>query len=87
VGDPAPSVRKLRGGGYALLAQLLLASVTGLLLLAQRDTAAMGILLAVHLGVIFSFFVTAPYSMFVHGVYRSAALLRNALESNESLSS
>jgi citrate/tricarballylate utilization protein len=80
VGDPEPTARKLWGGEYALLVQLLLAAATGLLLLALRETGAMGVLLAVHLGIIFSFFVTMPYSKFVHGIYRSAALLRNAHE-------
>ncbi|MDB4892716.1 MAG: signal transduction protein [Gemmatimonadetes bacterium] len=80
VGDPEPTARKLWGGEYALLAQLFLAALTGLLLLALRDSSAMGVLLAVHLGVILSFFVTMPYSKFVHGIYRSAALLRNAQE-------
>jgi citrate/tricarballylate utilization protein len=30
--------------------------------------------------VILAFFVVLPYSKFVHGIYRSAALLRNAAE-------
>ncbi len=80
VGDPEPSARKLLGADYALLMQMFLAAATGELLLAFRDTSAMGILLAVHLGIIFSFFAFMPYSKFVHGIYRSAALLRNAQE-------
>jgi citrate/tricarballylate utilization protein len=40
----------------------------------------MGVLLAVHLGIVLSLFLLLPYSRFVHGVYRSAALLRNAME-------
>ena len=80
VGDGAPASGALRGGENALLVQLLSAAVTGLLLLAFRATGAMGVLLAVHLGVVLSFFVTMPYGKFVHGVYRSAALLRNAQE-------
>lgn len=40
----------------------------------------MGIALAVHLGFVPSLFLLMPYSKFVHGVYRSAALLRYALE-------
>ena len=79
--DREPASRALRGGGYALLVQLLLTAVTGLLLLVFRATSAMAILLAVHLGVVLSFFVTMPYGKFVHGIYRSAALLRNAQQS------
>jgi citrate/tricarballylate utilization protein len=84
VGDPAPTARRLWGAEYALLAQLWLAAATGLLLLALRHTGAMGVLLAVHLGVIFAFFALLPYSTFVHGLYRSAALLRNAYEQQNS---
>ena len=40
----------------------------------------MGTLLAVHLGCVLALFVVMPYSKFVHGVYRSLALLRDAAE-------
>lgn len=78
--DPAPAAKALLGGDYALLGLLFLSGATGLLLLALRETGLMGILLSLHLGVIFSFFLVMPYSKFVHGVYRSASLLRNATE-------
>jgi citrate/tricarballylate utilization protein len=78
--DPGPAARELLGANAALLALLALAAFTGLLLLGLRDTGAMGILLAVHLGVILALFLTMPYSKFVHGIYRLAALLRNATE-------
>ncbi len=78
--DPAPVAKALLGADYALLALLFLASATGLLLLVMRDASTMGILLALHLGVILSFFLTLPYTKFVHGIYRSAALLHHAAE-------
>jgi citrate/tricarballylate utilization protein len=80
VSDPAPKARSFLGAEYALLTLLLLVSVTGLLLLALRETAAMGILLAIHLGFVLALFLALPYSKFVHGVYRFGALLRYALE-------
>jgi citrate/tricarballylate utilization protein len=40
----------------------------------------MGTLLAVHLGFVLGLFVTLPYGKFVHGIYRYAALVRNAIE-------
>jgi citrate/tricarballylate utilization protein len=51
-------------------------------LLAVRTTGAMGLAMAVHLGFILAFFVILPYSKMVHGLYRSAALLRRAAERN-----
>ena len=67
----------------ALLLLLALAALTGLVLLALRGTGAMGIALAVHLGVILALFVMLPYSKMVHGVYRGLALLRSAAERAE----
>jgi citrate/tricarballylate utilization protein len=64
----------------AFTLMLFLTSLTGLALLFLRETGAMGILLALHLGVVFALFITLPYSKFVHGIYRGAALLRYARE-------
>src|SRR5277367_2358550 len=78
--DPVLQDAARAGMDIAFLAMLCLTSVTGLLLLVLRDGAAMGILLALHLGVVFSLFVTMPYGKFVHGIYRFAALVRYARE-------
>jgi citrate/tricarballylate utilization protein len=64
----------------AFLTLLFLTSLTGLMLLALRETRAMSTLLVVHLGVVLALFLTLPYGKFVHGIYRAAALVRNALE-------
>jgi citrate/tricarballylate utilization protein len=64
----------------AFILLLLLVSATGLALLALRDRAAMAILLAVHLGTVMALFVTLPYGKFAHGLFRSAALLKFAIE-------
>ncbi|MCS0496534.1 tricarballylate utilization 4Fe-4S protein TcuB [Ancylobacter sp. MQZ15Z-1] len=68
------------GMDVAFLVMLFLTSLTGLTLLAFRESAAMGLLLAVHLGVVFALFFTMPYGKFVHGLYRFAALVRYARE-------
>jgi citrate/tricarballylate utilization protein len=64
--------------GFLVL--LFLTSFTGFLLTAYRETAVMGPLVALHLGVIMGLFLTMPYGKFVHGIYRFGALLRNAVE-------
>jgi citrate/tricarballylate utilization protein len=68
------------GMDTAFIAMLFLTSVTGLLLLILRDTGAMGILLAIHLGVVFALFLSLPYGKFVHGLYRFLALVKYADE-------
>src|SRR5439155_746421 len=49
------------GMDIAFIVMLFLTSLTGMALLLLRETAAMGPLLALHLGVVFSLFVTMPY--------------------------
>ena len=68
------------GMDVAFIAMLFLTSLTGIALLLLRETAAMGPLLALHLGVVFSLFITMPYGKFVHGIYRYVALVRYAQE-------
>lgn len=67
--------------GFIVL--LLLVSLTGLALLIGRDSPAMAILLAVHLGTVMAFFLTLPYGKFAHGIFRSAALLKFAIEKRQ----
>jgi citrate/tricarballylate utilization protein len=64
----------------AFLVLLFFTSLTGLALLAFRDTAAMGTLLVIHLGVVAGLFLTIPYGKFAHVVYRYAALVRYSVE-------
>jgi len=78
--DQRPMLVRHYGMDYAFLALLFLVSLTGLALLALRETQAMGMLLAIHLGFVLGLFVTLPYSKFVHAIYRLAALIRFAGE-------
>lgn len=71
------------GMDVAFLVMLALTSLTGLALLALRTTPAMGLLLAIHLGVVFSLFLTMPYGKFMHGIYRFLALVRYAKEKRQ----
>ena len=75
-----PVAKKLLGGEYAMLGLLWLIAASGLLLLGLRHTGAMGVLLALHLGLVIGFFLVMPYSKMVHGIYRGLALLRHAQE-------
>lgn len=65
------------------IALLFLTSLSGLALLVWRDSAAMAVLLALHLGVVMALFATLPYGKFAHGVFRSAALLKWAIEKRQ----
>ena len=74
-GDPAQAPMD-RG----FIALLFFNSITGLALLAWRDSGAMPLLLAVHLGFVMALFLTLPYGKFAHAIYRVAALLKWAIE-------
>jgi citrate/tricarballylate utilization protein len=65
------------------IALLFLVSASGLALLAFRETSALGLLLAIHLGLVMAFFLTMPYSKFAHGIFRSAALLKYSIEKRQ----
>ena len=83
--NPTLNDRAQTGMDVAFLVLLFLTSVTGFLLLVLRESSAMGTLLAVHLGVVMGLFLTLPYGKFVHGIYRFAALVRNANEARRAL--
>lgn len=72
-----PQQRPMDRGFIALL---FLTATTGLLLMALRQTPALALLLCLHLGSVMALFATLPYGKFAHGIYRSAALLKFAIE-------
>ncbi|MBI2989277.1 MAG: tricarballylate utilization 4Fe-4S protein TcuB [Deltaproteobacteria bacterium] len=78
--DRGPADKRMLNMDVAFLMLLFLTSATGMLLLALRESPAMGTLLVVHLGVVAGLFLTAPYGKFAHVVYRYAALVRNSIE-------
>ena len=65
------------------IALLFFVSLTGLVLMLWRDSGAMALLLAVHLGVVMALFLTLPYGKFAHGFYRCVALLKFAIEKRQ----
>jgi citrate/tricarballylate utilization protein len=78
--DKDPAAQSMLNMDVAFLILLFFTSLTGLLLLALRETAAMGVLLVIHLGFVAGLFLTMPYGKFAHVIYRYAALVRYAIE-------
>lgn len=78
--NPAHGDSEQKPMDLGFIALLLLVSASGLALLAFRETSALGLLLALHLGLVMAFFLTMPYGKFAHGIFRSAALLKWAIE-------
>lgn len=65
------------------IALLFLTAASGLALWLGRGTPALAILLSVHLGAVMALFATLPYGKFAHGIFRTAALLRHAVEKRQ----
>jgi citrate/tricarballylate utilization protein len=78
--DPAHREDSQNAMDRGFIALLFLASATGLALLGWRDSGAMALWLAIHLGVVMALFLTLPYGKFAHGVFRSVALVKWAIE-------
>jgi citrate/tricarballylate utilization protein len=68
---------------YGFMGLLFLIGASGLLLWALRSHAQMPLALSVHLGSVMALFLTLPYNKFAHGVYRTASLLRHAVEKRQ----
>jgi citrate/tricarballylate utilization protein len=62
------------------IALLALTGASGLALALARNSAALPLLLCLHLGAVMAFFLTMPCGKFAHGAYRCAALLKWAIE-------
>jgi citrate/tricarballylate utilization protein len=81
--NPTHGDEKQKPMDRGFIALLFLVSASGLALLALRETSALGLMLAIHLGLVMAFFLTMPYSKFAHGIFRSAALLKHAIEKRQ----
>lgn len=64
----------------AFIGLLFLVAATGLALMLVRRTPALPLWLCIHLGAVMALFATLPYGKFAHGIFRSAALLKWAIE-------
>jgi citrate/tricarballylate utilization protein len=65
---------------YLFLYLLDATALTGVFTLFLRSTALLGVIFTLHIGLVLSLFLTAPYGKFVHFVYRFVAMVNNRLE-------
>ena len=78
--DPAHRLAAQRPMDLGFISLLFLTAASGLALALARQSAAMPLLLCLHLGAVMALFATLPYGKFAHGVYRAGALLKWAVE-------
>lgn len=78
--NPLQTDERQKAMDRGFIALLFFISLTGLALLAFRESAAMPLLLAIHLGFVMGLFLTLAYGKFAHGIFRCAALLKHAIE-------
>jgi len=67
----------------SLAALLALTSATGFAVMIFRQSSEMPVLLVAHLSVVLGLFLSLPYGKFVHGIYRSLALVKYYAEERE----
>ncbi|RYG89538.1 tricarballylate utilization 4Fe-4S protein TcuB [Loktanella sp. IMCC34160] len=76
--DRALGAQGAFGGEIAFVGLLGFVGFSGLVLYAFGQTAAMPLLLALHLGAVLAFFLLTPFTKMAHGFYRLAALAVDA---------
>jgi citrate/tricarballylate utilization protein len=81
--DPSQGDTAQKPMDLGFIALLFFTSLTGMALWLGRSSGALPTLLSVHLGVVMALFVTLPYNKFAHGIFRTAALLRHAVEKRQ----
>jgi citrate/tricarballylate utilization protein len=78
--DTRPAESVTLRADYLFLVNLQLTALSGTLVLGFRGTSALGSLLILHLALVATLLVSAPYGKFVHFVYRFLAIVRNRME-------
>jgi citrate/tricarballylate utilization protein len=79
-GAPTLTTEEMARADHGMLGALLVLAISGLLTLVLRDTALFGALLLVHLASIVVCFAVAPYTKFMHGMYRLLAIYQDEWE-------
>ena len=80
--DPQLDAANVWGGEMAFVLLLIATGISGLILYVATGSDGVSILLAIHLGIVLTFFLLAPYSKMVHGFYRLAALVHDAQQTS-----
>jgi citrate/tricarballylate utilization protein len=78
--SPVTSFREMTIKDYGLLVALVFLGASGFAVLALRTTSVFGVVLVIHLAAVLECMAMAPYSKFVHAVFRATALVRDNLE-------
>lgn len=82
--DPNLGSMAARNGEFGFIALLGFVAASGIVLYIVGQTAWMPLALAIHLGAVLAFFLLTPYTKMVHGIYRFAALVRDAQRKTDS---
>ncbi|WP_245980215.1 tricarballylate utilization 4Fe-4S protein TcuB [Gryllotalpicola protaetiae] len=78
--DPDQGTSVMRRADVSFLWSLIVLNGTGLLVLFTRTTPLFGEILVVHLAAVIVAFSVAPYTKFVHFIFRTLAIYKNVLE-------
>lgn len=85
LGDNDQSTGVMRQADFAFLWALIALNGTGLLVLFLRTTPVFGEVLVIHLAAVIVAFGVAPYTKFVHFIFRTLAIYKNTLEAEAEL--
>ena len=80
VSNKVPSYKRMNSLDYPFTIMLNLTGITGVAMILDIGHPFAGLIFAIHMSIIFTVFITAPYGKFVHLVFRYEALLKNRIE-------
>lgn len=80
--DPDPTNHQMALRDYGFLVALDALGLSGLLTFLLRSTSAFGIAFVIHLSIVVLTFAIAPYTKFVHFIYRFLSMTRDNLEND-----
>jgi citrate/tricarballylate utilization protein len=81
--DPARTTDSMRHADHGFLWALLILAGSGMLTLLLRQTAVFSTVFVLHLSAVIVAFAIAPYTKFVHWIYRTLAIHKDNLEARD----